>query len=206
MRRRGFRGGAMRRGMRGGFRRGPMMRGGFRGGFRRPYGRFWGRPYRSFMWWRPFWWYPTWWRPLYWMPWAMMMGGFMYLLYDSMAYKLYDDDVGHVERETGKPVKDLSEEELVAAMKRLGIQKLEVTPDDRNIISKAKKPVRDLSEKEILAAMKRLGIQKLEVTPEDNGAISHSTTREARYCIYCGNKLSSEAVFCELCGRKIELR
>ena len=159
----------MRRGMRGGFRRGPMMRGGFRGGFRRPYGRFWGRPYRSFMWWRPFWWYPIWWRPLYWMPWTMMMGGFMYLLYDSMAYKLYDDDVGRVERETGKPVKDLSE-------------------------------------KEILAAMKRLGIQKLEVTPEDNGAISHSTTREARYCIYCGNKLSSEAVFCELCGRKIELR
>ena len=93
----------------------------------------------------------------------------MYLLYDSMAYKLYDDDVGRVERETGKPVKDLSE-------------------------------------KEILAAMKQLGIQKLEVTPEDNGAISHSTTREARYCIYCGNKLSSEAVFCELCGRKIELR
>ena len=130
----------------------------------------------------------------------------MFLLYDSMAYKLYDDDVGRVERETGKPVKDLSEEELVAAMKRLGIHKLEVTPDDRNIISKAKKPVRDLSEKEILAAMKRLGIHKLEITPEDNETISQSTTREARYCIYCGNKLSSEAVFCELCGRKIELR
>jgi hypothetical protein len=53
------------------------------------------------------------------MPWTMMMGGFMYLLYDSMAYKLYDDDVERVERETGKPVRDLSEEELVAAMKRL---------------------------------------------------------------------------------------
>jgi hypothetical protein len=99
----------------------------------------------------------------------MMMGGFMYLLYDSMAYKLYDDDVGRVERETGKPVKDLSEEELVAAMKRLGIQ-------------------------------------KLEITPEGNVTISQSTTREARYCKYCRNKLTSEAVYCERCGRKIELR
>jgi hypothetical protein len=136
----------------------------------------------------------------------MMMGGFMYLLYDSMAYKLYDDDVGRVEQATGKPVKDLSEEELVAAMKRLGIQKLEVTPDDRNVISKAKKPASKLSKKDILAAMKRLGIQKLEIIPEDNRAISQSTTREARYCIYCGNKLASDAVYCERCGRKIELR
>ena len=93
----------------------------------------------------------------------------MYLLYDSMAYKLYDDDVGRIERETGKPARDLSEEELVAAMKRLGIQ-------------------------------------KLELTQEDTGAISKSTMREARYCIYCGNELSSEAVYCERCGRKIELR
>jgi len=99
----------------------------------------------------------------------MMMGGFMYLLYDSIAYKLYDDDVGRIERETGKPARDLSEEELVVAMKRLGIQ-------------------------------------KLELTQQDTGAISKSTTREARYCIYCGNKLSSEAVYCERCGRKIEMR
>jgi hypothetical protein len=136
----------------------------------------------------------------------MMMGGFMYLLYDSMAYKLYDDDVGRIERETGKPVKDLSKEELVVAMKRLGIQKLEITPEDRDTISKSEKPARDLSEKDILAAMKRLGIQKLELIPEDIGAISQSTTRDARYCIFCGNKLSSEAVYCEGCGRKIELR
>jgi tRNA(Ile2) C34 agmatinyltransferase TiaS len=133
----------------------------------------------------------------------MMMGGFMYLLYDSMAYKLYDDDVGRIERETGKPARDLSEEELVVAMKRLGIQKLEVTPEDRDVISKSEKPVRDLREKDLLAAMKRLGIQKLELTQEDTGAISQSTTREARYCIYCGNKMSSEAVYCERCGRKI---
>jgi len=33
----------------------------------------------------------------------MMMGGFMYLLYDSMTYKLYEDDIGGIERETGKP-------------------------------------------------------------------------------------------------------
>ena len=193
----------MGRGMRGRFRGGLVRRGRFRGGFRRPYGRFWGRPYRSFMWWRPFRWYPIWWRPLYWMPWTMMMGGFMYLLYDSMAYKLYDDDVGRIERETGKPARDLSEEELVAAMKRLGIQKLEVTSEDRDVISKSEKPVQDLSEKDILAAMKRLGIQKLELTEENTRVVSQSTMKDARYCIYCGNKQSPAAAYCERCGKKI---
>ena len=66
-----------------------------------------------------------------------MMGGFMYLLYDSMAYKLYDDDVGRIERETGKPARDLSEEELVVAMKRLGIQKLELTEENTRVVSQS---------------------------------------------------------------------
>jgi hypothetical protein len=61
----------------------------------------------------------------------MMMGDCMFLLYDQMAYKLYHDDVDRVERASGKPVRDLSEDELVTAMKRLGIQKLEITPEDR---------------------------------------------------------------------------
>ncbi|UCH02407.1 MAG: zinc ribbon domain-containing protein [Candidatus Bathyarchaeota archaeon] len=193
MRRRGFRGGA-------------MMRRGFKGRSRRPYGRFWGRPYRSFMWWRPFWWYPIWWRPLYWMPWTMMMGGFTYLLYDSMAYKVYQNDVEKIERETEKPVRELSEEELVAAMKRLVIQKLEITSADKETISQSGKPVKALSKNDLLAAMKKQGIKKLELTSEDNGAMSHSETSEARYCMYCGNNLHSDAVYCERCGKKIKLR
>jgi hypothetical protein len=183
-----------------------MGRGGFRGGFRRPYGRLWGGPYRSVMGrcWRPFWWYPLWWRPLYWMPWTLLMGGVMYLLYDSMAYKLYEDDVGRIERETGTPVRDLSEVDLVAAMKRLGIQRLEVTPNDRTVISQSAQPIPDLNQKDLLAAMKRLGIQRLELPPEDTAATSSSPKRVVSYCSSCGNALSSDAVYCEQCGRKIE--
>ena len=84
----------------------------------------------------------------------------MFLLYDRMAYKLYQDDVDRIERTSGKPVGDLSENELVAAMKRLGIQKLEVTPEDHR-----------------------------------------SGTDPARYCIYCGGTLASNAAYCSRCGK-----
>lgn len=188
MRRGSFRGRAMGRGLR---------------GFRRPYGGFWGRPYRGFMRWRPFWWYPLWWRPLYWMPWTMMLGGFMYLLYDSIAYKLYANDVNRIERETGKMTKDLSQEELLMAMKRLGIQKLEITPDDREIILKSKQPVKDLSRVEIVAAMKRLGIKKFEVNSAEQQVIPKpNTTRANQFCIYCGNAVPLSGLFCSKCGKK----
>ncbi len=196
VKRSGFRGGSMRR----------SMRGGFRGIHRRPYRRFWGRPYRPFMGRRPFWWYPIWWRPLYWMPWTMMMGGFLYLLYDSMAYKLYNDDGGRIERETGKRVRDLNEDELKASMKRLGISKLELSPEDRETISKSEKSVRDLNKIDLLEAMKRLGIKKLELSPKDEAALSQSISGEDRYCIYCGNRLSSKAMYCDGCGRKRALK
>jgi hypothetical protein len=73
------------------------------------------------------------------MPWTLLMGGVLYLLYDSMAYKLYEDDVGRIERETGTPVRDLSEVDLVAAMKRLGIQRLELPPEDTAVTSPSPK-------------------------------------------------------------------
>lgn len=60
-----------------------------------------------------------------------MTGGCLFLLYDQMAYKLHQDDADRIERASVKPVRNLSEDELVAAMKRLGIQKLEITPDPR---------------------------------------------------------------------------
>lgn len=137
------------------------------------------------------------------MPWTMMMGSFMYLLYDSIAYKLYANDVGRVERETGKVAKDLSEEELLMAMKRLGIQKLEITPEDREVISRSKQPVKELSREEIMAAMKRLGIKKLEVETEDQQAITKLHTHgTARFCINCGNALPPNGFYCSKCGKK----
>ena len=61
-----------------------------------------------------------------------LWGGFSYLLYDSLMYKLRRDDVVIIERETGKKMKELSEEELVSAMKRLGIRKLEISSDENS--------------------------------------------------------------------------
>ena len=58
----------------------------------------------------------------------------MILLYESLAYKLRREDVRIIERETGKPVKELTEEELVAVMKRKGIQQHEVTREERESI------------------------------------------------------------------------
>ena len=63
-----------------------------------------------------------------------LWGGFSYLMYDSMMYKLRRDDMVIIERETGKKVKELSEEELVSAMKRLGIRKLEISSDEKAVI------------------------------------------------------------------------
>ena len=53
----------------------------------------------------------------------------MFLLYDQMAYRLHQDDADRIERASVKPVRNLSEDELVAAMKRQGIQKLEIRGD-----------------------------------------------------------------------------
>ncbi len=46
------------------------------------------------------------------------------------------DDVVMIEGDTGKKVKELSEEELVSAMKRLGIRKLEISSDEKTVIER----------------------------------------------------------------------
>lgn len=49
--------------------------------------------------------------------------------------KMSSTDAQKVESSTGKPVEELSEEELKLAMKRLGIQKIELRPDEQRLIS-----------------------------------------------------------------------
>ncbi|MFX1503580.1 MAG: zinc ribbon domain-containing protein [Promethearchaeota archaeon] len=51
-------------------------------------------------------------------------------------YKLTKHDVERIEQETGKTAENMTEGELKTAMKKLGIQKLELTPDDEAEISK----------------------------------------------------------------------
>ena len=53
------------------------------------------------------------------------------------AIKLHERDVRRIEQTTGRRAEDLSETELLAAMKRLGIQKLELTPEDTDAIHAA---------------------------------------------------------------------
>ena len=50
------------------------------------------------------------------------------------AYKLSQPDVEKVEQYTGKDADDLTEEELIDAMDKLGIKKLELTDEDKAAI------------------------------------------------------------------------
>jgi len=58
-------------------------------------------------------------------------------MYDSMLYKLRRDDVTIIERDSGKEVRELSEQELVSAMKKLGIKKIEVSDDEKIVIERS---------------------------------------------------------------------
>ena len=83
---------------------------------------FWGMP---FMWGGPFMWR------------RRRFGSFTFLLLGGLLYKLYSDDVRRVERETRKRAEDLNEGELKEAMRRLGINRLEITPEDVDRVKRA---------------------------------------------------------------------
>ncbi|MEX2684532.1 MAG: zinc-ribbon domain-containing protein [Candidatus Sigynarchaeota archaeon] len=51
------------------------------------------------------------------------------------AVKMSSADVQKVESSTGKPIEELTEEDLKAAMNRLGIKKLELTPDEQKQVA-----------------------------------------------------------------------
>ncbi|MFX1600824.1 MAG: zinc ribbon domain-containing protein [Promethearchaeota archaeon] len=54
----------------------------------------------------------------------LMIGG------SYAVYKLTQHDLEKIEQETGKSAENMTEEELKTAMRKLGIQKMELTPDD----------------------------------------------------------------------------
>jgi hypothetical protein len=80
---------------------------------------------------------PYMWGSFFWWPRMFMMGSFLYFLFGSTPYKVHMDNVTVIERETGKGARDLTEEELVEAMRRLGIRRLEVTDDELIAIERA---------------------------------------------------------------------
>ena len=68
----------------------------------------------------------------------ILVGGAVLLAVGGAAYgaiKLSQKDSDRIEEYTGASVEELSEEELIAAMQDLGIQSIELTDDDKAIIS-----------------------------------------------------------------------
>jgi len=79
----------------------------------RPFYRGYYRPYYgSFFWTRRLW------------------RGFTYLLMGGLAYKMLSPDVNRIEEYSGSRVEEMSEDDLKESMARLGIRRLELTPED----------------------------------------------------------------------------
>ena len=71
---------------------------------------------------------------------AQLFGGsFLYFLFGSRPYKVHRNDVTVIERETGRDAGDISEEELISTMRRLGIRRLELSDDEIVAIERADK-------------------------------------------------------------------
>ena len=69
----------------------------------------------------------------------ILVGGFVLLAVGGAAYggiKLSQKDSQRIEQHTGASVEELTEEELVAAMKELGIQSIELDENDKATIAK----------------------------------------------------------------------
>ena len=68
-----------------------------------------------------------------------MVGGMVVLAVGGAAYgavKLSQKDADRIEQSTGASVEELTEEELVAAMKELGIQSIDLTDEDKAALAK----------------------------------------------------------------------
>jgi hypothetical protein len=67
-----------------------------------------------------------------------MVGGMVLLAVGGAAYgavKLSQKDAQRIEEKTGSSVEELTEEELIAAMEKLGIQSIELDENDQAIIT-----------------------------------------------------------------------
>ena len=67
----------------------------------------------------------------------LLLGNAVILFAGSQIVKLNRSDVERIEEAAGKTAEDLSEDELLAAMKKLGIHRLELTSEDEDAIDAA---------------------------------------------------------------------
>jgi hypothetical protein len=58
------------------------------------------------------------------------------LVLGGIAYKIHNYDISRIEKNVGKQAENLTELELLKAMKDLGIKKLEITTDENKEMEK----------------------------------------------------------------------
>jgi hypothetical protein len=63
-----------------------------------------------------------------------LFGAATVLVFGGIAYKIHSDDVARIEKAAGKRAENLTEPELLSAMKNLGIRKLEITSEENEEI------------------------------------------------------------------------
>jgi hypothetical protein len=84
----------------------------------------------------------AWHRPLRWRAgsfgrWLWMASSLLILYDGAIGHKLDSADVPKIETATGRMASDLTEEELLAVMRKLGIRGLELGDEDRAAIAEA---------------------------------------------------------------------
>ena len=67
----------------------------------------------------------------------LIVAGATLFLVGGVAHKLSEKDTKKVEQEGGKPVDQMSEQELQAAMKKAGVQEQQMSPEDERAMEAA---------------------------------------------------------------------
>jgi hypothetical protein len=82
------------------------------------------------------------------------------------AIKLHRDDIRKIVDEKGKPIREMSEEELLAAMEELGVQSHEVTDEDKKESTAAAKKETTMEDLELLEKLTEM-LYKGFITDEE---------------------------------------
>ena len=64
--------------------------------------------------------------------------------------KLHRDDVKRIVKSKGKPIREMNEEELLAAMEELGIENRQMTAEDQNVTSTVEKKQTTMDDLKVL--------------------------------------------------------
>jgi hypothetical protein len=80
--------------------------------------------------------------------------------------KLHRDDIKRIVESKGKPIREMNEEELLAAMEELGIENRQMTADDQNVTSTVEKKQTTMDDLKVLEEL-ALMLYKGFITDEE---------------------------------------